>query len=196
MDRDRRGRPIKRQCTGHRKDGGRCRRSANRGTTVCNSHGGAALQVKVAAARRQADAEAAAALARWSPPNGDHEPVDVLGELAKLIARVTSFCDYATARLAALTPEDWAVRSERTEAEVRQFQVAVAQASRLLTDVSRLGLDHLDAVSVARRHGDAVAAVIARVLSRHGFDYRPDSVRAEVAAELRAMPLGPVGDWP
>lgn len=82
IDMDRHGRPIKRQCTGHRKDGRRCRRSANRGTTVCNSHGGAAVQVKIAARRRQAEAAAAAVLDRWQPPNGDGAPVGVLGELA------------------------------------------------------------------------------------------------------------------
>jgi hypothetical protein len=65
---------------------------------------------------------------------------DVLAELARHLARMTSFCDYSADRLAALDGEDWAVRSERTEAEVRQFQVQSALVSRLLTDPARLGL--------------------------------------------------------
>ena len=47
------------QAAVHRKDGGQCVRSANRGATVCNSHGGAAVQVRDAARRRVAEAAAA-----------------------------------------------------------------------------------------------------------------------------------------
>jgi hypothetical protein len=60
IDRDRLGRPIKRQCTAHvKRDGGRrCLRSAVRGSSVCPSHGAAARQVRAAAARRVASAAA------------------------------------------------------------------------------------------------------------------------------------------
>jgi hypothetical protein len=150
---------------------------------VCPSHGGAASQVQAAAARRVADERAAATLAVWTPPaNG--EPVDVFGELGKLCARLTSFCDFATGRLAALTPEDWAERSERTEAEVRQFQMASAQAGRVLDSVARLGLDYLDRQMVERRHGEYVATVIKRVLARFGVHATDNQVRTVIHAEL------------
>lgn len=38
----------------------------------------------------------------------DRDPVDLFGELGKLAARLTSFCDFATGRMAALTGEQWA----------------------------------------------------------------------------------------
>lgn len=184
-DHDRRGRPIKRRCTGHRKDGRRCRRSAIHGGTVCTSHGGAASQVQAAAARRVADERVAAVLERWTPPaNGT--PVDVFGELGNLAARLVSFCDFATARLAALDGDDWAERSERTEAEVRQFQVASAQAGRVLDSVARLGLDYLDRQMVERRHGEYVAAVINRVLARFGVHASDDQVPGRDPCGARA----------
>jgi hypothetical protein len=187
IDQDRGGRPIKRRCVGHRKDGARCRRSANHGTTVCNSHGGAAAQVKVAAARREADAEAAAVMERWQPPQNGHA-VDVLGELAALIATVTSFHRFATNQLGRLTAEEWAARDVRVEAQVRQFQVACGQAGRLLTGITRIGLAHLDAEAVARRHGEQVARAMDRTFDRLGFDYRPEAVRRVIAEEIRQIP--------
>ncbi len=190
IDHDRRGRPIVRRCTAHKRDGQRCRRSAVRGSTVCFSHGGAAPQVKLAAARREADAAAAATLERWTPPaNGT--PVDVFGELGNLAARLVSFCDFATARLAALDGDAWAERSEVTEAEVRMFQVASAQAGRVLDSVARLGLEYLDREMVERRHGEYIALVVNRVLARFGVHASNDQVRAVIHAELVRTLSGP-----
>lgn len=57
------------KCTGHvKRDGNRrCRNYAIRGATVCGSHGGKAPQVKAAAARRVALAQAVAAADPRSP---------------------------------------------------------------------------------------------------------------------------------
>lgn len=56
------GEPFDGQCTAHTSSGARCRRHAIRGGTVCATHGGRAPQVKAAAARRLALAEAQAEL--------------------------------------------------------------------------------------------------------------------------------------
>jgi hypothetical protein len=44
------------RCTAHCRSGGQCRGLAIRGATVCRMHGGAAPQVRAAAARRVATA--------------------------------------------------------------------------------------------------------------------------------------------
>jgi hypothetical protein len=79
------GGPIARQCAGHISSGPeagrRCRRSARRGTTVCDAHGGAAAQVKLAAARREAEAEAVAAFERYGGANGNGGRVNIAAEL-------------------------------------------------------------------------------------------------------------------
>ena len=66
-------------CTGHRKaDGAPCRRPCKPGE-LCNSHGGAAPQVRAARARRQAEAEAARAVATLGLPV-DISPTEALLE--------------------------------------------------------------------------------------------------------------------
>jgi hypothetical protein len=59
-----------RRCSAHRTDGRACGAYAVTGGTVCAAHGGQASQIKVAAARRQAEDQAAAALERWHPRTG------------------------------------------------------------------------------------------------------------------------------
>lgn len=66
-------------CTGHRKaDGAPCRRPCKPGE-LCNSHGGAAPQVRAARARRRAEAEAARAVATLGLPV-DISPTEALLE--------------------------------------------------------------------------------------------------------------------
>jgi hypothetical protein len=135
-------RPIKRQCTAHVAAGRQCRRSAIRGGTVCSVHGGSASQVKLAAARRAAEAQALATYERYGGPNGSAAAaVNVAAELGRLIGKVTRFTDFAEARIEALTPDDWQQHDARTAAEVGMFLRACTEARKLLRDVARLGLD-------------------------------------------------------
>jgi hypothetical protein len=83
------GRPIKRQCTARTRSGRQCRRSAIKGGTVCRVHGGAAGQVKLAAARRSAEAEALAAFERYGGADGNGG-ANVAAELGRLIGKVNS----------------------------------------------------------------------------------------------------------
>ena len=95
--------------------------------------------MRAAAARRVAEAEALATFERYSP-NGSG-PVYMLAALEALVARVTAFADFATARIETLTAQEWAAFGRRTAAEVDLFRQACRDAGRLLTDVARLGLD-------------------------------------------------------
>ena len=117
-------------------------RPANQGATVCNVHGAAAGQVKLAAARRVADGQAARVLEAWQPPDGDGgQVVDVTGELARLTARLVSLSDYLTGHVAAMPAEQWAAPDPETEAKVRLWQATAGQAGALLTALARLGID-------------------------------------------------------
>src|SRR4051794_27262611 len=49
------------QCVAHKKNGDRCKRAANHGMTVCNSHGGRAPQVRAKAQQRILEASDKAA---------------------------------------------------------------------------------------------------------------------------------------
>jgi hypothetical protein len=194
-------RPIVRQCIAHVPSGRRCRRSAVRGATVCPVHGGAAPQVKAAAARRVAEAKALAVFEKFSP-NGRPGPVDVVAELGRLLARVTAFADFAAARIETLTVEQWAAFSPRTAAEVDMFRQALRDAGRLLTETARLGLEEraLEAERAAaeaevwahQRVGETVGRVVNAALEdmlRAGLrpDTRDPAVRAILAARFREL---------
>ncbi len=201
IDRSDGGRPISRQCTGHitsgPEAGRRCRRSANHGTTVCGSHGASAPQVRDAAARRLAEAEAVAVYEKFSP-NGA-SPVDVFAALEALVARVTSFADFAAARIETLTAEHWAAFSPRTAAEVDMFRQACRDACQLLTATARLGLDER---LLAQRKADMyeevslhAAATVHGVIERSlaAMDLSEEQwriAREEFPRQLRALAAG------
>jgi hypothetical protein len=182
------GRPVKRQCAAHKPDGSRCRLSAVHGAVVCHKHGAGAPQVKAAAARRVAEAEALAEYEKFSP-NGSG-PVDVLAELERLLARVVAFSDFATARIEALTGREWAAFGPRTAAEVDMFRQALRDASRLLADVAKLGLieRHVAArhdeeerwIEAHQRVGDKVFGMVDRTLRA----MNPTPAQWEIAREV------------
>jgi hypothetical protein len=152
-------------------------------------HGGAAGQVRRAAAVRVAEAGAVAAFERYRGPDGASGAVDVFAELSRLVGAVTSFRDFTEARLRALSADEWAAHGPRVAAQVRMFETACDQARRLLRDVARLGLDEraLEAdarISVAL--GERLAAAIEGILEDLGHhDPRHDpGVAAVVAARL------------
>jgi hypothetical protein len=178
-------RPVKRQCTAHKRDGSRCRLSAVRGAVVCHKHGASAGQVRRAAAARVAKAEAMVVLERYSQ-NGDG-PVDVAAALEWLVKRMTGFADFATARLEALTGEEWAEFSPRTMAEVVMFQAACRDLGRLLTD--RAALVVLERMVEARARinkADALLlkAAVDSALVELGHDPRSPHVKAIVDASF------------
>jgi hypothetical protein len=144
--------------------------------------------VRAAAARRVAEGEAAAVLGRWQAPDGAAPGLDVLAELARLAGRLVSLSDYLTAHLGEMDAAEWAAPSAMTEAKLRMWHVTAGQAGRMLTEISRLGLDE---AAVARRVGLAVAMLTGRVLDRLGVPSGADEVREALAAEVLVMPEAP-----
>lgn len=196
------GQPITRQCAGHvqrarggREAGHRCHQSARRGGTVCGAHGGAAPQVRAAAARRVAEARALAVYERYAP-NGQH-PVDVWAELAALVAEVRRFTDFTGSRVAALTAGDWRPDEPRAAAEVALYERALDRAGRLLTAAAALHLDDVERERAAeelwahRRVAEVATAAIEAILRRLGHpDPRRDEHVAAVVAEEFARAAG------
>jgi hypothetical protein len=90
-------------------------------------------------------------------PNG-HGPVDVIAELERLLGRMVAFSDFATARIEALTAEQWAAFSPRTAAEVDLFRAALRDAGRLLAETAKLGLIER---AIAARHDAEEAHILA-----------------------------------
>jgi hypothetical protein len=201
------GEPIARQCAGHitrarsgREPGHRCHHPALRGATVCGSHGGAAPQVQRAAARRLADAEVMAAAVQFSV-NG-RSPVDVLAELERLTAVTTAFMEFATARVEALSPGEWAAFGPRTAAEVDVFRSALAEARRLLTELARLGLVERQLAQqretmereVREKMGTMIYLATESLYREHGLPVDDPQLREDIARHIQGAAARIRGD--
>ena len=88
-------------CTGHRNDGGPCRRWPSAGAPVCRQCGGGAPQVKAAAARRVAEAKAAA-LAQTLGTPVDTDPQEAILSAIRWSA---GHVEFYRAQVQALAPD-------------------------------------------------------------------------------------------
>lgn len=182
--------------------GQRCRRAPLKGSSVCLVHGASAGQVRAAAARRVTEAKVLAVYEKFVP-NG-HGPVDVVAELERLVAKVVGFSDFATARIEALTSQQWAEFDPRTQAEIALFQQVLRDAGRLLTEVARLGLDarwvqaRRDAAEAKvwadNKVADLVADVVERGLYRLELTERQWELARSVFPEEFMRLKGPADD--
>jgi hypothetical protein len=188
--------PDERRCAATAtRTGERCLRWAIAGGTVCPTHGGSIARVKASAARRVAEGEVLAVYERYSP-NGDG-PVDMYAALERLVARMTGFAEFASARIEALTAEQWRTFSTRTAAEVGMFQQACRDAGRLLTDVAKLGLIERAAAAQARiteEQGARLHGAISGALAELGLNAHDPAVRRVVAAHLERIVADLDGD--
>jgi hypothetical protein len=175
------GKLIARQCAGtvDRPDGTRhrCHHSARRGSTVCGgrgSHGGNARQVKAKAAERVAEAQAIEVYRAYSP-NGGNTPVDVVGELARVVAEIARFKDFLGERVAALSAQEWRhdhPARDRVRAEVALYGQALDRTARVLVDVSRLGLEEQTRAAggrLERARADRIVAAFEAALAGLGL---------------------------
>jgi hypothetical protein len=159
-----------------RQSGQRCRRLANRGATVCQKHGGSAPQVKAAAAKRIALAEALAKEPRRHPWEVLEEALHVSDVLMK------------EARIAV---ED----EQITPALVDKLVSALERAHRLAKVNLDAGIDQRR-LRLAEAQATQMHAVFTRVLAQLGLTAEqraqvPELLRAEIRGvlELEAQPV-------
>lgn len=118
--------------------GQRCEKPAMRGGLVCRSHGGAARQIRQAAARRTTEAEALAALAQM-----DVQPVDdPLSELAILAGEALQWKRLLKDRVSELSSLGYAgATGEQVRASVQLYGAALDRLERVLVSIARLNID-------------------------------------------------------
>jgi hypothetical protein len=190
-----------RKCTAHCTDGRPCSSYAVTGAVVCAAHGGQAGQVKRAAARRLAEADALAVWQRFSTNGEGPAPVDVLRELNKLTTEVIAFKNWAGGQLAALAAGDTDAMDPRTAARVALWERSLDMAARVLADVAKLGLieRHIAAqhdaaetwILAHRRVGERVYGVIDRSLRAMNLTEDQWRIAREVITrELAALAPG------
>ena len=166
------------RCTATAKrTGEQCRLLAVLGATVCRSHGGAAPQVRAAAAVRLAEEQGRAVLARLNLPPVD----DPLTELAKIAAEAVAWKDAMAGKVSELTELRYKAGEggEQLRAEVALWERALDRCERFLTAMARLNIDErLAAISEAQAAavlgGIAVACDVLRAT--------PEQRREAVAA--------------
>jgi hypothetical protein len=86
--------------------------------------------------------------------NGDHAPVDVVGELIALVREVRQFRDFLRSRVGELSVDQWSYEHparERIAAEIALYERACDRSARLLADVARLGLEDLERRAAAQQ---------------------------------------------
>jgi hypothetical protein len=151
------------QCSAHTSSGKQCRRQAVKGATVCYVHGGAAPQVRAAAARRLAEREAAASLADVEvTPIGN--PLEALAEVAE---EARAFMGYAAAKVAELDRLDDVSPSTHMEylrPMVALYERATERTAKLLADWVRLGFDER-MVAMHERQADLVERFVLAVVA-------------------------------
>lgn len=171
-----------------------------RGATVCRSHGGAAPQVRSAAARREAEQQVRRGLARL-----DVTPIDdPLTELSKLAGQVVAWKDALAGKVNQLTgggcsecgftdgdsPMRYSADGAGTEqlrAEVALFERALDRCAQVLGLIAKLGIDERMA-RISERQADAVVRAVDAGLEFAGITGAAAvETRQVVARHLRSV---------
>lgn len=169
--------------------GPRCRRRPIAGGTVCTLHGGAAPQVRAAAAQRvqtriiQKDAEAVLA----------HEGIvaldDPLDELGRLAAGSKALMEALGARVNSLQDLEHfdAKNSPAIKAEVQMYERAVDRTHRLLDSLVKHGYAERQ-IRIQEGEAMLVAGVLRRVIAGLGLTPEQQSTaQSLLASEFRAL---------
>jgi hypothetical protein len=149
--------------------------------------------VRAAAARRTAESDLLATFSKYAGPvDGQSGGPDVLAQLARLVAEVCAFKDYAHGLAVSLTVGEWQdLDDPRVAATVGLWERASDRAARLLVDVGRLGLAEKAAAvqaKISEAQGARLHATICGILQDLGHDPRRDTaVRAVVVARFEEL---------
>lgn len=164
------------QCAAHTSAGGQCRRQAVKGATVCHVHGGAAPQVKAAAARRLAEAEAAESI-RDVVVLPVANPLEALAGVAEEALAWQRHIAAKVAELDALDDTAFVSGVEYLRPLVALYERSMDRSSKFLADWVRLGFDER-MVALHERQADLVDRFVTAVLDDAGL-----TVEQRVAAD-------------
>lgn len=162
-------------CTSIRKTGDRCKRRPIKGGTVCYTHGGAAPQVKAAAARRVAAQAIEAKAAKDVAYEGLEPVVDPLGELGKLASAANAMMLSLGAQVNALPELE--VMDMKSQPHVRVvmelYERAMDRSHKFLDSLVKHGYMERQ-MQLAETEAMLVAGVLRRVIQ--GMGLTPEQV--------------------
>ncbi|MDF3290741.1 hypothetical protein [Streptomyces silvisoli] len=172
------------KCTGRSSQTGEpCKNFPIKGGTVCRSHGGAAPQVKAAAAARVVRERATAVLGKL-----DIVPVeDAYAELQQLAGELIALKDAIRGRVEALTQIRYMSESEQTRAELTVYSQLLRDCSAVLGSLARLSLDER-MVRIKESQAEMVKVAIEGALRAAGLEGDALSrARMDVGRRLRVV---------
>jgi len=120
---------------------------------------------------------------------GGGKVADPLSELLRVAAEIRDFKDFVAARVAELRAESWRYESgqgaEQLRAEVALYERALDRTAKVLTDITKLGLEERQ-VRLAERHAALLQGVLTRVFARLELTERQrELIPVVVPEELR-----------
>ena len=157
------------QCTAKSKRSGeRCKAYPVRGAKVCNAHGGGAVQVRAAAARRLAaqkvQADVANAIA-FESREGVRDPLAVLAQLADEALAMKEALAGRVNSLRSIRYSAHGSGTEQLRAEVALYERAMDRAARFLDLLAKSGFEERR-TKLAEDQGRAVAEVMRAIFAR------------------------------
>lgn len=187
--------PDDKRCVGTSKASGeRCPMWAIKGGTVCYHHGGAAPQVKAAAAVRIRTQEIQSSAERVLAHEGVEGIEDPLQELSRLASSSKALTEALGARVNALQELEHfdAKNSPAIKAEVQMYERAMDRTHRLLDSLVKHGYTERQ-VQIQESEAMLVAGVIKRVIAGLGLSpEQQKEAQVLLAAEFRALAPRPV----
>jgi hypothetical protein len=179
------------RCSAKRTDGEPCGNRPARFSNVCRYHGANAPQVKSARLRREAEAEAAKAMAKYAP---DRKPMDNPVEaLLSLASEIDGWREHLAGRVTELEQADWRRdhrAGEQLHAIVSLYERSLDRSARVLEAINRIGLEAVR-TRLMERDADMMYQATANTLRRLGLsdDQQREAVTIMVE-ELRAVEAG------
>lgn len=173
------------KCTATAKGTGEgCRKDAMKGGTVCRSHGGAARQVKAAAAVRVSEADALATLTRMEIAPVD----DPLHELALLAGEALQWKQLLRTVVSDLASLGYAgATGEQVRASVQLYAASLDRLEKILVSIARLRIDERLA-AISERQAEVVIAAINAGLDAANLSHTTRHViRTTTARHLEAV---------
>ena len=156
---------LSNRCSGHKKNGERCKLPPMNGGTVCGSHGGRAPQVRRRAAERVAEANARQEAAKYVANAG--ELADPLGELLRVAGEMVAWKDWLGERVGQLQADEYRYKSgqglEQLRSEIGLYTQAMSQVHKVIESLAKLDLE-ARRTSVIERDASAIVALLQNVL--------------------------------